>query len=117
MLDLPGYGFTRDSRELKEQLQEFINWYLFVSPYEQKKVVMIIDGNVGATNGDLEMLRVLEERNKNIVIVANKIDKVKSSKYNDRLKEIQDSVGDHKVIPYSSKKRIGIKELSKEINN
>jgi GTP-binding protein EngB required for normal cell division len=92
-----------------------IEWYLFQSPYRQKRVVFIIDAEVGPTDNDLEMLRVLEETRKTIVIVANKIDKISKSKTKARLKQIQDIVGNHKIIPYSSDKKIGMGELAAEI--
>ncbi|MEK7580458.1 MAG: ribosome biogenesis GTP-binding protein YihA/YsxC [Patescibacteria group bacterium] len=115
LVDLPGYGFSKASRENRERLQKLIDWYLFNPRYEQKKVVLIIDANVGLTDSDLEMLRGLEEQGKNIVIVANKIDKIKKTEYKKQLQKIQDIVGSHKVIPYSSEKRIGVGDLIKEI--
>ena len=61
------------------------------------------------------MLRALEEHEKNIIVVANKIDKIKKSVYTEQMQTIQNMIGDHKVIPFSAKKGIGIKELIKEI--
>src|SRR3989339_1245667 len=98
LLDLPGYGFAKAYKELREQLFKLIDWYLFKSPYQQKKVVLIIDANVGPTDKDLEMLAALEEFNKEIVIVANKIDKIKKSKYAGQLQEIEKLFSRHKVI-------------------
>jgi len=115
LLDLPGYGFVKSSFAVREQLFELINWYLFNSGYEQKKVVLIIDAKIGPTAEDLNMLRSLEKFNKNIVIVANKVDKIKKSKYAGRLQEIISLVGDHKVIPYSSHDKIGISALASEL--
>ena len=77
--------------------------------------MLIIDGSVGPTEIDLEMLANLEARKKNVVIVANKIDKVKKSQYEKTLKEIQGKVGDHIVIPYSAEKNIGVAELRERI--
>ncbi|MCX5748844.1 MAG: ribosome biogenesis GTP-binding protein YihA/YsxC [Candidatus Saganbacteria bacterium] len=114
-LDLPGYGFSGDSREKKDQLQALINWYLFKSHYEQKRVVLIIDAKAGLTDSDIETLQALEEHQKDIVIVANKTDKIRPSKLKERLQEVYDISLCHKVIPYSSVKKTGIKELSREI--
>ena len=55
-------------------------WYLFNSHYQQKLVLLIIDAEVGLTANDKEILRGLEER-KNILIVANKVDKIKNAVY------------------------------------
>ena len=114
-MDLPGYGFSRDSEAMKEQLHRLIDWYLFLADCRQNKVVLIIDAKVGLTDNDLEMLQSLEDGGKDIVIVANKVDKLKGSKLNAQLKAIQDIATGHKIIAYSSDKRIGFKELNREI--
>ncbi len=116
-LDLPGYGFAKASKEDREKIQKLIGWYLFESGYQQKMVVLIVDINVGLTETDLEMIDMLEEEGKNIVIVANKVDRMKSSQLHMALKKIQDKVEVHKVIPYSSKAKIGVRELAKILLN
>lgn len=114
-IDLPGYGFAHASHETRDRIQELIYWYLFDSPYQQKIVVLIIDANVGLTEDDMETLQSLEEHEKNIIIVANKVDKLKQSVYKKQLQKIQDTVGIHTVIAYSSEKHIGVKELTNAI--
>jgi GTP-binding protein len=116
-MDLPGYGFSRDSQEMKENLHRLIDWYLFLADCPQKKAVLIIDAKVGLTDNDLEMLQSLEDGKKDIVIVANKVDKLKGSKLAEQLKTIHDIAAGHKIIPYSSDKRVGLKELNREIFN
>lgn len=117
LLDLPGYGYAKASHGTRDQLFRLIDWYLFKSEYRQKKVVLIIDANVGPTDDDLEMLHTLEDFQKDVVVVANKIDKIKKSKYIGRLHEIKDAIGQHKIIPYSSHEKIGINALANEIFN
>ena len=115
LVDLPGYGFVRASRETREKLEKLIYWYLFESQYIQKKIVLIIDAYTSPTDSDLEMLIALEEHKKDIVILANKVDKIKKSGYKKQLEKIQNRIGDHKIIPFSAKKNIGIGELMNEI--
>ncbi|MCX5751781.1 MAG: ribosome biogenesis GTP-binding protein YihA/YsxC [Candidatus Saganbacteria bacterium] len=117
LIDLPGYGYAKASHETREHLFKLIDWYLFKSPYQQRKVVLIIDANIGPTEADLEILHTLEEFRKDIVVIANKVDKINKSKYNEQLKAIKDLVGDHKVIPYSSYDKIGISNLADEVFN
>lgn len=114
-VDLPGYGFAKASKDEQESLQKLIYWYLLDSHYEQKKLVLIIDANIGVTENDMQMLHSLAEKNKNIIIVANKADKIKKSKYKNQLKEIQAIIGNYKIIPYSAEKKIGVNELTNEI--
>lgn len=115
LVDLPGYGFAKASREVQEHIQQLIYWYLLNSEYEQKKVVLIIDAKVGLTDNDVKMLYSLEEKKKNIVIVANKVDKIKASEYDAQFEKIREAVHGHIVIPYSAKKGIGVGALVKEI--
>lgn len=115
LVDLPGYGYAKLSHQAREQLEALIDWYFFQSGYEQKKIVLVIDASLGPTESDLEMLYALMQHDKNIIVVANKIDKIKSSQYEDQMKKITSQIGDHPIIPYSSEKRIGMNELYKEI--
>ena len=74
--------------------------------------MLIIDASVGFTDNDADMLNLLEERKKNIVIVANKVDKLKRMELQSQLQGIRDAVGDHPVIPYSAVEGTGVRELT-----
>jgi GTP-binding protein len=115
LVDLPGYGYAKTYQKQREKLKALINWYFFVSDYEQKKVIVIIDAEVGPTKDDLEMIYSLEDHGKNIIVVANKIDKIKKSEYDQQFIKIRELIGVHKVIPYSAKKKIGVNDLLKEM--
>ncbi len=115
LVDLPGYGYAKTSHTQRENLQELITWYLLYSRYQQKRVVLIIDAVIGVTETDMAMLSALEKRDKEIVIVANKIDKLNVSDRKRTLEKIHDRVGDHKIILYSAEKKIGVGELGQEI--
>lgn len=115
LVDLPGYGFARASRQDRDQIEQLIGWYLFDSPYKQRKIILIIDANVGLTDDDLEMIYSLEEHGKKVTIVANKIDKIKASEHHRKLQKIAEKAGIRTVIPYSAEKGIGIGELAKEM--
>ncbi len=114
-VDLPGYGYVKIPDKLKSSLKAMVNWYFFVSNYEQKKVVLIIDASIGPTRDDLDMLHSLEDYRKDIIVVANKIDRIKQTEYEEQFKTIKELIGAHRIIPYSAKKKIGVKELLKEI--
>lgn len=115
LIDLPGYGFAKLSKEGRDNVTRLINWYLFLSGYPQKKVVLIIDAKVGPTKDDLEMLTALVEHRKDVVIVANKVDKLKRSELAKQMKSIEAAVGGLPVIPYSAEKKQGVKELIQAI--
>jgi GTP-binding protein len=111
LLDLPGYGFAKASHENRGRLQQLIFWYLLNSDHKQKKVVLIVDANVGPTDNDADMLHSLEQQKKDVVVVANKIDKIKKSEYKSKLEKVADVAGRYKVIPFSAEKKIGVGEL------
>lgn len=116
-LDLPGYGYAKVSKDSREWLQKVIQWYLFTSGYEQHQIVLIIDAKVGPTDKDLAMIEQLEEHGKTFVVVANKVDKIRQPDYEKQMTHIQELVGNHHVIPFSSVKRTGIQELLQAIMN
>lgn len=111
LIDLPGYGFAKVPKEVRHKMQEMTNWYLFNKDYVFKKAVLIIDAKIGPTDNDMNMLHALEKEGKDILIVANKIDKIKKSEYNKQIKKINDIFNRHKVIFYSAEKKIGLAEL------
>jgi GTP-binding protein EngB required for normal cell division len=61
------------------------------------------------------MLYSLEDYGKDIIVVANKIDKIKQTVYEEQFEMIKELIGIHKIIPYSAKKKIGVSELLREI--
>jgi GTP-binding protein len=114
-VDLPGYGYAKVPNKLKDSLRAMVNWYFFDSDCEQKKIILIIDASVGPTRDDLEILYSLEDHRKDIIVVANKIDKIKKTEYEKQFKKIEELIGFHKIIPYSAKDKIGVDDLLKEI--
>ncbi len=115
MVDLPGYGFAKSSHRGRGELEDIISWYLFNSGYEQKKVVLIVDASIGLTDDDQEMIQALEEAEKNFIVIANKVDKIKQSELKKRLLAVQHVVGKHKVIPYSSHQKMPTAAILDEI--
>lgn len=113
-IDLPGYGYAKATFDKWKEMNKLIYWYLIESSYEPK-IVLIVDAEIGPTEDDMGVLKYLEEKGKDIVIVANKVDKIKKSQYLNQLNKIRDKMPGHKVFPYSSKEKIGIGELSGEL--
>jgi len=110
-VDLPGYGYAKVPSKIKKKLHSMVNWYFFDSGNVQSKIILIIDANVGMTKDDIEMLYTLKSHEKEVIIVANKIDKIKKSEYEEKFKKIIELAGFYKVIPYSAKEKKGVEEL------
>lgn len=111
IVDLPGYGFAKGSKADQAKILELIQWYVFHPEIEQKKIVVILDAKVGPSYDDVNTIRELETAGKHIVIVLNKVDKIKQGELVKMLKLINETVGGHEVIPYSAEKKVGVEKL------
>lgn len=109
-IDLPGYGYAKAGAQTLEKLSRLISWYLFDSG-SNPTVVLLIDAMVGPTKDDLYMLRELEMAECTIVVVVNKVDKIKKSLYHNQLKKLEEQIPGHQLFPYSSKTKTGRQEL------
>jgi predicted GTPase len=78
-------------------------------------VVLIIDGKVGPTRDDLDILDTLEQHGKSIIVAVNKIDRLKNNELRTKLASIQTQMGAHVIVPYSAEKKTGIGALVAEI--
>jgi len=115
LVDLPGYGYAKASATQKKAMGEMISEYLFSADYRLKKIILIIDAEIGPTRDDMDMLEALEQSNVEIVVAANKVDKVKKSLLKKQLDEIRAKVAPHAVMPYSAEKRQGVGQLSDQL--
>ncbi len=113
LVDIPGYGFAKGSKETRNDMQSIIAWYAFHPNIKPRKIVLIIDAKVGVTEPDAKMLGQLEDAGKDVIIIANKIDKLKKSELKTKLEDIEDRVHPYPVIPYSATKKIGVEQLIK----
>lgn len=111
IVDLPGYGFVKGSVGKRDVLHDVIESYLSYRYSGEQTIVLIIDGKVGPTQDDLDILTMLEEHGKRIVVAVNKIDRLKISELKTQLTKIQSIVGGHSVVPYSAEKKTGIGAL------
>lgn len=114
-VDLPGYGFARASGATRDKLSNLIQSYLFNGVYLQKKVVLVIDINVGMTEKDIAMFENLKEHGKNIVIVLGKVDKITQSDFHRKITEIEKITEGYQLFQVSSKKGTGIDVLISEL--
>lgn len=108
LVDLPGYGYAKRSLSQKEVIRNRILWYLGNKKISHYKIILIIDSKVGPSPDDEDMLQFLMENKKDIIIVANKIDKLKQNDKKKSLDNIQKILGHHTIVPFSAEKKIGL---------
>lgn len=87
MVDLPGYGFAKTSKAVKRDWPEMIEGYL-IDRANLSMVYVLVDGVIGPTPLDVQMLDWLRYNGVPHTVVATKFDKVKSSKRATRKKEL-----------------------------
>jgi GTP-binding protein len=117
LVDFPGYGFAKRSVAARNRMIKRIFWYLESSNVKPKVIFLIIDGEVGITKLDWEMIRHINENKHNIIIIANKIDKVAPTKRANRVLSLIEESKGMQILGYSAKTQEGKEELFKKIES
>ena len=115
LVDFPGYGYAKCSISERNKMIKRIFWYVEFSNERPRAVFLIIDANVGLTVLDWDMIKILEANKHQIIIVANKIDKLAKGVVEKQLSSIQKEARDIPVLRYSARTNEGKDELIKKI--
>lgn len=108
LVDLPGYGFSKMSKQQQVEVGNFIEEYL-VKCTNISLVVFLIDIRHNPTANDKMMYDYIIHQNLPCIIIANKADKIAVTKVDSQVKNLQDILNplkDLTFIPYSSERRI-----------
>ena len=111
-VDLPGYGFARAPRSVRERWQPMVHGYL-KGRASLKAVVWLLDVRRDPSKEDLQFLDWLEESEIPTIPVVTKIDKVSRNELGRRLAKISNSTGlaVELFTPFSVLSRKGHEEL------
>ncbi len=104
LVDLPGYGYAKVSKEEKSSWAKIINEYL-ESRENLKEVFLLVDIRHDPTAQDKEMFRFIKEAGFSGIVVATKSDKMSKSKALNQIKNIAKVLkieNTDYIIPYSS---------------
>ena len=116
LVDLPGYGYAKVSKNKKEKMSELVFLYLTKRNY-LKIVYILIDSRHGFKESDISFLEFLDANKISFQIVFTKIDKISKKEKERLIKGMQF----HKLInishPFftSSKTKLGVKDIRKQI--
>ncbi len=104
LVDLPGYGYAKVSRSMREAWGRLIEWYLGQSE-GLRGIVHLVDARREPTDHDLEMVEYLGRLGVPALIVLTKIDKLKKAQRDKAVQRASDMLGlDHdQILPFSSK--------------
>ena len=111
-VDLPGYGYAKVSQAEKDRWGRLMEDYFAADRINLG--VLIVDARHAPTNNDITMARWFLDSNCPFVVVANKLDKVKSSQLRSNLETIRQDLelpSNCQVIPFSAEKGNGREEL------
>lgn len=107
-VDLPGYGYSKMSKQEQERVGSFIEQYLIKSK-NITLVIFLIDIRHNPTENDRLMYDYIIRSGLPSIILANKADKIASTKVENTVKELQkqiNPIGDIKMLPFSAEKKI-----------
>lgn len=117
LVDCPGYGYAKGPKQLRA------GWPPMLEHYLQNReplvmVLLLVDGEIGPTDSDLEMLEWLRQIRRAHTVVATKHDKVKPSARDRRQKELclRCELPPSSVIWVSAEEGLGIPLLRERIH-
>jgi GTP-binding protein len=117
IVDLPGYGYAKVPGRIRAGWEKMIVGYL-LEREELEMVFVLVDGEIGPTKLDVQMLEHLRENEVPHTIVATKHDKVKSSKRETRKRDLAAGceVAQKDVMWVSASSGVGIDSLRNAVN-
>ncbi len=113
MVDLPGYGYAKVSKELAAKWMKMIENYLDTSQ-ALRVVFLLIDIRHEPSKKDVEVYRMLYQKGFNPLIIATKSDKVSKNVRNKNIALIRKTLGASKetpILPFSALNKEGREEI------
>ncbi|HYI60369.1 MAG TPA: ribosome biogenesis GTP-binding protein YihA/YsxC [Acidimicrobiales bacterium] len=117
VVDCPGYGYAQAPKNMRAGWQRMIEGYL-LGRDELVTILVLVDGEIGPTKLDVQMLEWLDHHDRPWTVVATKHDKVKSSGRDKRKRELAEGCGlpPGEVLWVSAAKGTGIDRLRGQIH-
>ncbi len=107
-VDLPGYGYSKMSKQEQDKVGSFIEQYL-VKSQNIALVIFLIDIRHNPTENDRLMYDYIIRSGLPFIILANKADKIAPTKVEGTVKDLQkqiNPIGDSTMLPFSAEKKI-----------
>ncbi|HEY9420786.1 MAG TPA: ribosome biogenesis GTP-binding protein YihA/YsxC, partial [Thermoanaerobaculia bacterium] len=91
-VDLPGYGYAKAGKEARKEWAARVEGYLREA-LPAALVVLLVDGNVGATPLDVQAYQYLSGLGAKFVIAATKIDRISRGRRAAAVQKIRETLG------------------------
>ena len=118
-VDLPGYGYAKGSKEERDRWGRLMESY-FAEPELITLGVLIVDARHKPTADDVTMCDWFKGTGCPVIVVANKLDKLKKSEIEPNMARIRETLelGEETLlIPFSAEKGTGKTELLAAISD
>lgn len=120
LVDMPGYGYAKASKELQADWQGMMFEYLRGRP-NLRRVLLLMDARIETKSADLAAMKLLDEAAVAFQIVLTKADDVPPAQFAKRLTEVEGLARRHiaahpMVLVTSSETGQGIPELRAELS-
>ena len=116
LVDLPGYGYAKVSKAERDR------WGRLMEDYFASGLialgVMIVDARHKPTADDVTMASWFYDTGCPVIVIANKLDKLKKSEIEPNLQRIRETLtlrGEDRLVPFSAEKGTGREELLRSI--
>lgn len=121
-VDLPGYGYSKMSKEEQEKVGKFIEEYLSIRN-QISLIIFLVDIRHDPTENDKLMYNYIIKSGFPCIILVNKADKIAVTKVQSTVLDLQKKINpirDIPTLPFSSERKIYTEEvlnlISKNLN-
>ena len=113
---MPGYGYSRLSKEEQIEMGKFIESYL-AKRKNISLIVFVLDIRHEPTEDDMFMYKYILKTNLPFIIIANKADKIAVTKVDDTISELKNYMGISysTLLPFSAERKIYTEKVWEEI--
>jgi GTP-binding protein len=114
--DLPGYGYSKLSREISQE------WPKFIEPYLNDRASLalclaLVDVNVPPQQSDRQLLEFLSASSRDFLVVATKSDRLSGNQLPNAIRALEKEYPAARIVAYSAKTGVGRDDLWKEIRH
>ena len=115
-VDLPGYGYSKMSKEEKVFSGNYIEKYL-AEGQNVTLIILLLDIRHKPTEDDMLMYEYILKSNLPFMVLTNKADKIAVTKVDSEVERIKDILGISysTILPFSSERKIYIDKVWEEI--